>query len=159
MNGLDIAIVLLILIPGLLGFRRGLLGTIFTLGGVIAGLILARMFNEPVAEVIANFSDNETMQNVGAFVLIIIAAIVVASIAARLVKGVLSMLLLGWVDNVAGGALGVFMGAAIGTGVVKVMDALGNDMVDESTLAPILRSTFGSVIDLLLGPGRDLVGL
>ena len=70
MNGLDIAIILLLLLPAAFGFRKGLIGTIFVLGGVVGGLLLARMFNEPVASFLARFIDNESFQTLGAFTIL-----------------------------------------------------------------------------------------
>ncbi|MQG21530.1 MAG: CvpA family protein [SAR202 cluster bacterium] len=156
MNGLDIAIILLLLLPAAFGFRKGLIGTIFVLGGVVGGLLLARMFNEPVASFLARFIDNESFQTLGAFTIVITVSVVTSWAASKLFKGVLSFLLLGWIDNIAGTVVGAFVGAAIGTGIILILGVLSNELAAESILAPTLKSAFGWLVEFILGNVKDL---
>lgn len=151
MNWLDLVVLLAVVLPVFMGVRNGIVGTVFTIAGLIVGIFVARMFNNEIAGVLGNFIQNETVQNVGAFVLVIVVALVVAAVAARLVKTMLKFLFLGWIDNVAGGALGFVMGASLAVGVIQIVGLTSPETVQASMTAPLLRDVWGPVVGVFLG--------
>jgi uncharacterized membrane protein required for colicin V production len=48
MNWLDIAIIIIVLIPTYIGFRRGLIGTVIPLLGIILAIVFAGIFYDSV---------------------------------------------------------------------------------------------------------------
>ena len=151
MNWVDIMILVLVLGAGFLGWRNGVIRWAFTLVGGIVGVALAGQLYEALAPAVP-FGDNAVRQLI-AFGVIFVAVMVGAWIVARIVKATLNVLLLGWVDNVAGVAAGLIVGAVAATAIISVMGSLPVgavlEAVDESALAEPLSKNLGFVRSLL----------
>ena len=152
MNWVDILILVLILGTAFLGWRNGVIRWAFTLIGGIVGVILAGRLYKILAPLIP-VGDNEGVQQLVAFGAIFVAVMVGAWIAARIAKTVLNVLLLGWVDGLAGLALGLIAGAFAATAIISVMGIVPSqslkDAVAGSSLAEPLTDNLGIVRSFL----------
>ena len=148
MNWVDIMILVLVLGAGFMGWRNGAIRWVFTLVGGIAGVALAGQLYKTLAPAVP-FSDSDAVSQLIAFGLIFVAVMVGAWIATRIVRATLNVLFLGWVDSVAGIAVGLMVGAVAATAIISVMGSLpvvtAQDAVDESTLAEPLSENLGFV--------------
>ena len=152
MNWVDIMVLVLVLGAGFMGWRNGVIRWAFTLIGGIFGVILAGQLYKTLAPAVP-FGDSDAVKQLVAFGVIFVAVMVGAWIAARIVKATLKVLLLGWVDSVAGLALGVAAGAVAATAIISVMGSLPvgrvQDAVNGSTLAEPLSENLGFVRSFL----------
>ena len=148
MNWVDIMVLVLVLGMGFMGWRNGVIRWAFTLVGGIIGVILAGQLYKTLAPAVP-FGDSDAVKQLAAFGAIFVAVMIAAWIAARIVKATLKVLLLGWVDSLAGIAVGVLAGAVAATAVISVMGSLPvggvQDAVNESTLAEPLSENLGFV--------------
>ncbi|MDP6100893.1 MAG: CvpA family protein, partial [Dehalococcoidia bacterium] len=92
---------------------------------------------------------------VGAFIIVLVAVMVVASIVSKILIGMVSLAMLGWVNRLAGGAVGLLL-SVVALGAVMALVArfsfLGLDSaVKDSTLAALLIERFPLVLALLPG--------
>ena len=113
---------ILVLGLGFMGWRNGVIKVTFTLIGGIVGLVLAGRLWSDVAEVLP--IDNESVAKIAAFVLILAVVTIAAAIAARIIKTILKIAFLGWVDGLAGLAIGLLLGAIAATAVVSAAGAV-----------------------------------
>jgi len=161
MNWVDIAILILVLGLGFMGWRNGVIKVAFTLVGGIAGLVLAGRLWSDVAEVLP--IDNESFAKIAAFVLILGVAMLAAAIAAKILKTILKIVFLGWVDGLAGLAIGLLLGAIASTAVVAAAGIVPSnsvqEAVDESTLAAPLIENMDIVFALLPAEFDDVKDL
>ena len=152
MNWVDIMVLVLVLGMGFMGWRNGVIRWAFTLVGGIIGVILAGQLYKTLAPAVP-FGDSDAVKQLVAFGVIFVAVMIGAWIAARIVKATLKVLLLGWVDSVAGLALGVAAGAVAATAIISVMGSLPvgrvQDAVNGSTLAEPLSENLGFVRSFL----------
>ena len=152
MNWVDIVILVLVLGLGFMGWRNGVIRWAFTLVGGIVGVVLAGQLYTTLAPAVP-FGDSDAVKRLIAFGVIFVAVMIGAWIAARIVRATLKVLLLGWVDNVAGLGLGLAVGAVAATAIISVMGSLPvatvQDAVEESTLAEPLSENLGFVRGLL----------
>ena len=152
MNWVDIMVLVLVLGAGFMGWRNGVIRWAFTLIGGIFGVILAGQLYKTLAPAVP-FGDSDAVKQLVAFGVIFVAVMIGAWIAARIVKATLKVLLLGWVDSVAGLALGVAAGAVAATAIISVMGSLPvgrvQDAVNGSTLAEPLSENLGFVRSFL----------
>jgi len=150
MSWLDIAIIVIIGIAAFTGLKIGILKAVLTLAGVIVGIILAGRFYVALADRLT-FIPQETLARVVAFAIILAAAILVASIIAGVLKWLVSMVLLGWVNRLGGALLGLIMGGIFCGALLavwtKFLGATGP--IAESTLANFLLDYFPIVLTLL----------
>jgi uncharacterized membrane protein required for colicin V production len=151
MNLIDISILVLLLGLGFMGWRNGFIKLLFTLVGGLAGLVLAGQLWEQVAGLLP--LNNESAAKIVAFVAILAGTLIASTIMAKIMKGMLKVLLLGWVDGLAGAAIGLLLGGVAATAIVSAVGIVPSDMlqkaVNESTLAEPLITNMGVVYTFL----------
>jgi len=150
MNWLDIVILVLIVVPTLIGLKIGIIKILFTVVGMIVGVVLAGRFSESLGGELTFISD-PGWANIAAFAIILIVVMVIASILASVLKKVTSAVLLGWVNRLGGAVLGFVMGAIFCGALLSVwVNFLGiGETVSDSALANLLMNSFPFVLALL----------
>lgn len=141
LNWLDWAMLALIGVPALLGLRAGLLRGAATLGGVLVGIVLASQLQGPAARLTGLLLKDGA--RAAGFLLVLLGSLVAAWLLAALVQRMLSLLLLGWLDRLAGALLGVVMGAVLVSVLVMLLELLplaaARTAVEGSSLAAFLQ--------------------
>jgi len=157
MNWLDILILVLLFVPTFIGLRKGLIRAALSLAGLLIGVVLAGRLYEPFSKIFG-FFNNEKAADIVAFLLILALVMLVAFLLARLLKGLLSMVLLGWVDNVGGAILGFLFGFFFLGAILAIWVKLfGSGLVTESFMGRFMLDYFPVVLGLLPGDfGQDV---
>ena len=139
MNEVDLIIVGAVVLLALLGLIMGLLKPLSGIGGLILGIIAAIQYGGEVATLLADHIDNETVRSVAGFVAIVLGVAVATRLTAVLIKKVLSSLVLGWVDHVAGAIGGAGLGIVLAGTVLYILPAISfipaGDSLSSSKLA------------------------
>ena len=150
MNWLDIVIIVAIAIPTFIGFKTGLIKAVLSLVGLIIGVILAVHYYVPLSYQLT-FIPDENVAKIAAFAIILIGVMVIASVLARLLKWLVSIVMLGWVNHLGGAVFGLLLGAIFCSVLLAIwVMFLGVEgTIAESTLAPILLDRFPLVLALL----------
>ncbi len=87
MNALDIIILILVLLPAVFGLKKGLLKSIFSIAGIILGIVLAVKFNTGAALVLKSIIKDPKLVQVISFASIILLTYLIAIfIASKLSK-------------------------------------------------------------------------
>ncbi len=151
MNWLDIALLVILGIAALWGLRKGLIGVVIPLVGLVVGIFLAGIFYNSIAEGI--FNSEAAIAKVAGFLIVLVAVMVVASLVSKVLTGMLSMVMLGWANRLAGGALGLVLSGVL-LGVVLALIAsfpIGglDSAVRDSALAALLVERSPLVLSLL----------
>lgn len=120
MNWLDIVILLVLGILTILGLKRGLIKSLVPLLGIILGILLAGMLHVSFAERLS-FIDSDSMARIIAFILILIVVFIVVYILGMILRGVIKMTFLGWLDRLGGAFFGLAMGWIICSVVVVLL--------------------------------------
>lgn len=153
MNWLDAAIIIVLLTLIVLGLRKGLIGSVVPLIGVVLGILLAGRFYGSVAGWLSNWLQSEAQANIVGFAIIFILVMVVAVVIAGFMRRFLSLLLLGWVDRVGGLAFGLFMGAAVCGAILALVSKFFasplESTVEDSILAAFFLDKFPFILGLL----------
>ena len=150
MNWLDIIIIIIVAIFIFIGFGIGIIRAALSLAGVIVGVVLAGSFYVPLSGLLS-FIPQTRVAEVVAFLIILIAVIIIASLLARLLRWAISAVMLGWVDRLGGAIFGLVLGAILGSALLviwgKFFDVAG--VISQSSLAVILLDRFPAVLALL----------
>jgi membrane protein required for colicin V production len=150
MNWLDVVILVLIAVPAVAGLKFGVIKILFTVAGIIIGVVLAGQFSDSLAGAL-KFIDDPRWAEIAAFAFIMIAVLILSGVAAGLLSSILSAILLGWVNRVGGAILGIILGG-IFCGAILTMwvNYLGiGDSVADSALAGFLLDGFPLILGLL----------
>ncbi len=150
MNWLDIVILILIVIPTLIGLKIGIIKALFTVAGIIVGIVLAGRFSESLGGSLTFISD-PGWARIAAFAIILIGVMVIASVLAAVLKKVVSAVLLGWVNRLGGAVLGFILGFFFCGALLSMwVNFLGiGSTVSDSALANLLLDGFPVILALL----------
>lgn len=110
---LDMAFLAVLAISMMAGFMRGLIREGLGLAAWILALMAARVFAEPVADMLSGLIDNADGRLVLAFILVIFVVIMLCGLVIRAVHAAVEWVGMGFFNRVAGAAFGVLRGAAI----------------------------------------------
>ncbi len=149
MNWLDIAILVVIALSAFNGLKQGLIKAILSFAGLIVGVTLASRFYGVLAALLTFIP--QQFANVAAFVIVLVAILIIASIIGAVLTKVASAILLGWLNRLGGAVFGFLMGAIfVGAALAIWLKFLGqNDIIRASPLAAILLDKLPLVLNLL----------
>ncbi len=116
MNWVDIVIIAIAIIGALAGYKQGLIVSLFSFLGLVVGVAVAGAASDSLAEKLS--SSGALWAYVVSFALILIVVMVIFHILAVVVRGMLKMVMLGWVDSFGGAFLGLWVGGLLTAGVV-----------------------------------------
>ena len=105
MNPVGIGILVFIAYFGFRGFQRGLIDEVGRLVGLVLAVILAYRFSPLVADYIP--LTNELAQSAVAFVAIFVVTLIIMAILTRIVRALVELVLLEWLDKLGGTVFGV----------------------------------------------------
>jgi len=120
MTAVDWIIVLVLAGSTIGGLAQGLLRSVFSLGGLLLGLVLAAWNYGRVAAVVQPIVRSEELANAVGFLLIAVVVTAVTAGIGSLLSNVLHKIGLGCLDRLAGGVFGLFQGALVVTLVILV---------------------------------------
>jgi len=137
MNWLDIVIIATLVIGLIVGWRTGLFGAIFTTGGLIVGVLLAARFSDNVSEGLTDAASSDSLATVIAYGIILFVVFVAAQVLRTLIKSILKLVFLGWVDVLGGLALGLVMGVVLSGALITMLARYSSDLpLDLLEMAP-----------------------
>jgi len=150
MNWLDIAIIVALAVSVFSGLKTGIIRSVLSLVGLVAGVILAGRFYTALAPRLT-FIQQESIARIVAFAIILIGVMIIAGILASVLKSVVSAIMLGWVDHVVGAVFGLVMGMLfVGAALAIWVNLFGaSGPIAESGLARFLLDKFPLVLALL----------
>ncbi len=133
MNMLDIFLIVIVGISAFMGLKIGLIRAGFTALGIFVGSVLGGQLSDDIGNRVSGIDSDSAVATVISYAIIITLCLTVAAVASVIVRKVLNLLLMGWADKLAGGALGVAAGAVIAAGVIMGMANLtyGSEVGDE----------------------------
>jgi len=153
MHWLDIVIVVALLLPMYIGYKRGLIGTLLPLVAIVLGILVAGRFYDDLAGWFhPDLLGSEAQAEIVAFAIILVLFMVAMAIVSRLLQGFLALLLMGWADKIGGLAFGVVTGGVISAAVLTLIANSFPDVeatFQESTLAAFLLDQFPFILYLL----------
>ena len=152
MNWLDIVIIVTMGIAALMGYRTGVIKGFLSIIGIIVGVVLAGQLGDSVGGKMT-FIDNPDGATIAGYAVVFGAVFIGALILASILRKLLDFILLGWVDNLGGAALGIGASAIVWTGAIAAAGSFPvgflNDAVEGSSIAPDLADKVPFVLDLL----------
>lgn len=160
MNWVDITIIVVAVIGAYVGWRHGLIRTIFTLVGLIVGVVLAGQWSEGMAEVFS--PSGAQWAYIAAFAIIMAIVVVIANIFGKTLQAFFKLIMMGWLDSIGGIIIGFLLGALAIAAVLSSTALYVNDpgapwrydstlvkAIGDSVLAEMLIDDFGLLLGLL----------
>lgn len=135
---IDIVIVVVVLISVVSAAKSGLIVEIFSLAGLILGLLLASWDYQKLVPWVGSWVHSAPLAEAVAFLFVAIGVMIVAAMAGHVVRWSVKSIGLGWADRIAGAGFGLVKGCALVTIAVMVIAAFWPSATwfRESRLAP-----------------------
>ena len=138
MNFLDIILICIAVLFLLRGLFRGLVQEVLSLIAVVLAVVLASNFSHLLQPHLELYIDSEMTVGVLSYTLIFVGTLVFVWAIAKLIRTVLEISLLGWVDRTAGALFGLLEGVLIAlVGLMFLHTFAPNaDILTQSAIAP-----------------------
>lgn len=107
MNWLDVAIVVTVAAGGYLGWHLGLVRAASAVAGVAAGVVLAQQQAYQLEPYLSELMPNQDVVTIVSFLAVVVGAFVASVAVGWVVRRLVRLIFLGWLDGTAGVAVGM----------------------------------------------------
>ena len=118
MNWLDIVMLCFIGTGALIGLKIRVTGAVFTVMGLALGVYLSMRFNSDISRILLDFIDNDGVARLIAYGILFLVVLAVSMTIGRMVRKMMKMFLMSWIDILGGLGLGIIGGIIISGGIV-----------------------------------------
>jgi len=139
MNPFDIFIIIVLGYSIVRGLFRGLVKEVSSIIGVLGGFYAAYSYYPMLAKLLSGLIVNPSYLNILSFLIIFCGVLIIISILGVVVKYLLNVAFMGWVDRICGFGFGLIKGVLIITVLFIILTAFlpkGAPLIKESVLAP-----------------------
>lgn len=139
MNAFDIFLVVVVGYGLIRGLFRGLVKEVASVLGVIGGFFTAYLYYEAVAGWLTGLVSNPGYRHILAFMTLFCGVLIVVNVVAMILKYLLDLIFLGWLDRLGGVGFGLVKGVLIVSVVFMVLTAYlpkGAPIIKDSAGAP-----------------------
>ena len=96
---LDIILAVVFIVAIIHGYRSGLLKQLFSLAGIIGGIILAYQYNNDLCEIIAPAEKENIWAGIISFIVILLVVFFVMAMLGNIITKIFDLSLLGWLNR------------------------------------------------------------
>jgi membrane protein required for colicin V production len=141
MNTFDVIVVVILAYSLLRGLFRGLLKEAASVAGVLGGFFLAYGFYATAAGYLTGLVSNPAYRNILAFLAIFCLVVIAVNVVAVIVKYLMRIVFLGWLDRLGGFVFGAAKGVLIVSVIFLALTAFlpkGTPLIRDSATAPFV---------------------
>ena len=139
MNPFDIFIIIVLSYSIIRGLFRGLVKEVSSVIGVLGGFYAAHSYYPMAAKLLAGIVKDQSYLNILSFLIIFCGILIVISILGVVIKYLLNVAFLGWIDRICGVGFGLIKGVLIVTVIFIILTTFlskGTPLIKNSILAP-----------------------
>ena len=139
MNPFDVFIILIMGYSIVRGLFRGLVKEVSSIIGVLGGFYAAYSYYPMMAKLLSGVIDDQSYLNILSFLIIFCGLLLIISILGVVIKYLLNVAFLGWVDRICGLGFGLIKGVLIVTVIFIILTTFlskGAPIIKKSILAP-----------------------
>jgi membrane protein required for colicin V production len=122
----------------IMAFLRGIIRELFSLGGLIAGILIASWNYTHIAELLERFITTPATAQIVAFLFIVIAVMVLSTLLGKALNRTAHAIGLGFFDRLLGAVFGLARGCLFGVAILMAVAAFRphSTWVENSRLSP-----------------------
>ena len=139
MNPFDIFIIIVLSYSIIRGLFRGLVKEVSSVIGVLGGFYAAYSYYPMAAKLLSGIVKDQSYLNILSFLIIFCGILIVISILGVVIKYLLNVAFLGWIDRICGVGFGLIKGVLIVTVMFIILTTFlskGTPLIKQSILAP-----------------------
>ena len=139
MNPFDTIIAILLGYCLIRGFFRGLIKEISSILGVLGGFYAGYTYYPDISKLLSAWISNPAYAKITGFMLLFCGVFIFVSIIGVIIKYLMNIAFLGWVDRICGVLFGIAKGVLIASVLLMILTAFlpkGAPLIKDSLLAP-----------------------
>ena len=138
LSSFDWLLLIMVLASVAFAFRRGIIKVLFSIAGLIAGIVVASWNYTRLAASLHRWVSSEAAAQVIAFLAILVGVMILFSLAAAVLRKTVAAVGLGFADRLLGAGFGLLRGLLLGVAILMAVSAFVPDSgwVRKSYLAP-----------------------
>jgi len=145
LSTIDIALIIIFLIGAFGGYRKGFLQELFSLVGIMLGILAGfKLMGAAIVMLSNHYTINDKVLPYVAFGIVFLIVVVIVSLLGRLLKSSIEKTVLGNADQLAGSVLGLFKTAFMVSVLLWITTSLSfnipDHLTEDSWLYPITAS-------------------
>ena len=121
MNIFDWVLVAVFVVGALLGLKWGLVQSILNFIAVYVAMLVGAQIADGLLARVTDDVQNESVATAIGYVVIFLSVFIIAQIVGKIIRPMLTIIFLGWVDKLGGVVVGVLLGGILVTGAVTAM--------------------------------------
>jgi membrane protein required for colicin V production len=158
MNLLDIIIAVIFLFCLIRGIFRGMVKEVSSIIGVLGGFYAGYTYYPQVSSFLSRWFDNFNYLDTFSFMILFFGVFLFIAILGVIIKYLLNIAFLGWIDRFGGAILGSMKGVLIVSSLLVAFTAFlpkGSNFIKESQLAPYSTLLSGKMASLVSPEMKD----
>jgi membrane protein required for colicin V production len=138
MNLFDWILIVLLAYSTIMAFVRGIILELFSLGGLIAGILLASWNYKHVADLLSRLITTPATAQIVAFLLIVVGIMVLSTLLGKALNRTAHAIGLGFFDRLLGAVFGLARGCLLGVALLMAIAAFQphSTWIENSLLSP-----------------------
>jgi membrane protein required for colicin V production len=144
MNIFDWVLFAVFVVGALLGLKWGLVQSVLNFVAVYVAMLVGAQFADGLVARVTDDVQNESVAAAIGYVVIFLGVFIIAQIVGKIIRAMLTVIFLGWVDKLGGVVVGLLLGAILVTGVVTAMARVAYPQ-DEAILVEIEDIVSGDI--------------
>lgn len=143
MNIFDWVLVAVFVVSALLGLKWGLVQSILNFVAIYVAMLVGAQIADGLVARVTDDVQNESVATAIGYVVIFLGVFIIAQIVGRIIRPMLTIIFLGWVDKLGGVVVGVLLGGILVIGAVTAMARVAYPQ-DEAILVEIEELASGN---------------
>jgi membrane protein required for colicin V production len=144
MNIFDWVLIAVFVVGALLGLKWGLVQSALNFVAVYIAMLVGAQLADGLVARVTDDVQNESVATAIGYVVIFLGVFIIAQIVGKIIRAMLTIIFLGWVDKLGGVLVGLLLGAILVTGVVTAMARVAYPQ-DEAILVEIEDLVTGDI--------------
>lgn len=148
MQILDIVLCVIIGFLGIRGTFRGLVKEIASILGLLLGFVLANSYHAQLSPLLEEYLGGPGLAHLVGYLGIFLGTVAAIFLLATLIRKILKLIRLGWLDSIGGGALGILKGLLLCSIVIMALTAFlpaKSEILTRSQVVPHIN-TFNTLL-------------
>lgn len=148
MQILDIVLCVIIGFLGIRGTFRGLVKEIASILGLLLGFVLANSYHAQLSPLLEEYLGGPGLAHLVGYLGIFLGTVAAIFLLATLIRKILKLICLGWLDSIGGGALGILKGLLLCSIVIMALTAFlpaKSEVLTRSQVVPHIN-TFNTLL-------------
>lgn len=136
MNIFDWVLVAVFVVSALLGLKWGLVQSVLNFVAIYVAMLVGAQIADGLVARVTDDVQNESVATAIGYVVIFLSVFIIAQIVGRIIRPMLTIIFLGWVDKLGGVVVGILLGGILVIGAVTAMARVAYPQ-DEAILVEI----------------------